>query len=204
MIKNYIFDFGNVLGQFDPEAMTARYISDPKIAEAVCPVAYDRLYWDKLDDGSITDEEIRQDILRRLPQDLAEAAWYAYENWITAMPPVPGMEALVRDIKAAGGKVYLLSNISIGFAQNYHRCPWISDLFSLFDALVFSGPVGLVKPNKEIFDHLLSTYDLDPAQCIFIDDRKENIDGAAAAGIAGYLFDGNADALRKALGMGKG
>ena len=201
MPKNYIFDFGNVLGQFDPEAMTARYIEDPQIAQAVCPVAYDRLYWDKLDDGTITDEEIRQDIFRRLPPNLAQAAWYAYENWITAMPPVPGMENLVHDIKSQGGHLYLLSNISIGFAEKYDRCPWIASLFSLFDGLVFSGPIGLAKPQQEIFHHLLNQYSLIPGDCIFIDDRLENIAAAETVGIKGYLFDGNAEALRQALNI---
>ena len=201
MTKNYIFDFGNVLGQFDPEAMTARYISDPQVATVVCPVAYDRLYWDKLDDGTITDEEIRQDIFRRLPPELAEAAWYAYDNWITAMPPVTGMEALLNDIKAAGGKLYLLSNISIGFAENYRRCQWIANLFALFDGLVFSGSVGLVKPQQEIFHLLLNQYSLNPADCVFIDDRLENIAAGETVGIKGYLFDGNAETLRQALNI---
>ena len=50
MIRNYIFDFGNVLGRFDPKSMTAVCVPDPQIAEAVYPVAYDRLYWDYVSD----------------------------------------------------------------------------------------------------------------------------------------------------------
>ena len=201
MICNYIFDFGNVLARFDPESMTAACISDPEIVRKVYPVAYDRLYWDRLDAGTITDEELHDQFFQRLPVDLAQAAWTAYNGWIGAMPPIAGMEALVQDIKACGGKVYLISNISKGFAENYHTVPWIRDLLSQFDGLVFSGVVGLVKPEKEIFSYLLDTYSLDPAECIFIDDRAENITACEACGIGGYLFDGSAERLRNYLNI---
>lgn len=200
-MRNYIFDFGNVLGRFDPEAMTAACIPDPEIVRAVYPVAYDRLYWDRLDAGTITDEELHGHFFKRLPQDLAEAAWKAYKGWIGAMLPIAGMEALVQDIKASGGRVYLISNISKGFAENYHGVPWIRNLLSQFDGLVFSGVVGLVKPQKEIFTYLLDTYALDPEECIFIDDRAENTTACQLCGIAGYLFDGDVEKLRSYLSI---
>lgn len=199
MIRNYIFDFGNVLGQFDPKSMTAVCVPDPQIAEAVYPVAYDRLYWDRLDAGTISDEELRTHFFHRLPEPLAQAAWTAYEGWIGAMPPIAGMESLISDIKANSGRVYLISNISKGFAENYHSVPWIRDLLSQFDGLVFSGVVGLVKPNADIFEYLLNTYHLAPSECIFIDDRMENIDGCQRCGIEGYLFDGDTESLRSYL-----
>ena len=50
----------------------------------------------------------------------------------------------------------------------------------------------MVKPNKEIFEHLLGKYNLNADECLFIDDSEKNIEGAKALGINGYLFDGNA------------
>lgn len=201
MLHNYIFDFGNVLGRFDPQSMTAACVSDPETVRKVYPVAYDRLYWDRLDAGTITEEELQEQFFLRLSPELAQAAWQAYEGWIGAMPPIPGMEVLISDIKKNGGRVYLLSNISKGFAENYHSVPWIRDLLSNFDGLVFSGVVGLVKPQKDIFSYLLNTYCLDPAECIFIDDRAENIEACQSCGIDGYLFDGNAEKLRSYLSI---
>ena len=64
-----------------------------------------------------------------------------------------------------------------------------------FDGLVMSGPLGIVKPSHAIYRYLLDTYGLDPATCVFVDDRAENIAGAERAGIAGYLFDGDASRL---------
>lgn len=201
MIRNYIFDFGNVLARFSPEEMTAAYIHDPADAALAHGVIFDRLYWDRLDDGTITDDEVLTGIRSRLPACLHKNACCVYRDWIELLPPIPGMQALVRDIKTAGGKLYILSNISIGFAEGYTRNPWVEELFSLFDGLVFSAPIGITKPHREIFAHLLDRFGCRADECIFIDDSPKNIAGCEAAGIRGYLFDGDADKLRAFLGF---
>lgn len=200
MIKNYVFDFGNVLAHFDKYDLTAAHISDPETAATVSEVVFDRLYFDKLDNGTITDDEVKTEVCKRLPPDLHDVARTVYDKWVVSMPPIDGMPELIADIKAKGAKLYLLSNISVGFAKRYHECPWIKELFSLFDGLVFSGPIGMTKPNRDIFEYLLEKYSLDAKECIFIDDSELNINGAKAAGLNTYRFDGNADKLREYLG----
>lgn len=197
MIKNYIFDFGWVLVQFDIDYMTRKYIKDENDCKMASEVIFDRLYWDELDAGTITDEEVKTEIKKRLPERLWENACKAYDNWFFNLPFIDGMVDLVKDIKAKGGKLFILSNISHGFAQGYKNVPQINELFSLFDGLVFSAPTGLAKPTAEIFEHLLSTYSLDRNETMFIDDSQKNIDGAKAVGITGYLFDGDANKLRQ-------
>lgn len=200
-IRNYIFDLGKVLVHYDPLFMTSAYISDPNDAQLVSSVIFDRLYWDPLDDGTITDEALKMASHDRLPPHLRDLADAAYDNWFFHLPFIEGMPELVADIKKSGAKVYLLSNVSIGFAEQYHRVPQFVDLFSRFDGLVFSGPLGIIKPNAEIFHHLLNRYDLQADECIFIDDNEKNIAGAESVGIHGYLFDGDAEMLRKSLGF---
>ncbi len=201
MIKNYIFDFGNVLARFNPDELTSIYIENEAYRKTVSEIVFDRLYWDRLDDGSITDDEVKEAFCKRLPKELHESACLVYDGWIGLKTPIDGMQKLVADIKAQGGKLFLLSNISIGFANNYHKNAWVNNLFSLFDGLVFSGPIGIVKPDREIFEYLLNNYYLKAEECIFIDDSPKNINGAEKVGIKGYLFDGNADKLRKALNI---
>jgi len=202
MITNYIFDFGNVLGEFYPERFTARFVEDEEVRDTVSDVVFDRLYWDRLDDGSITDEEVKEGIRSRLGE-LGELGCRVYDSWVTNLTPVPGMEKLVEDLSKTEAKIYLLSNISTGFAESYHQNPWIEELFSLFDGLVFSGVVEMVKPNKEIFEYILRTFDLKGEECLFIDDNSGNIRGAASVGIKGYLFDGDAEKLREFLNLKK-
>ena len=199
MYKNIIFDFGNVLAEFYPEKLTGACVSDEQSIKLISEVVFDRLYWNKLDDGTITDDEVKTAICSRLPDSLHDLAVCVYDRWVKNLTPVKGMCKLVKDLKKAGAKLFLISNISIGFAESYPSVPWIAELFSEFDGLVFSGPLHLTKPGKEIFEYMLNTYNLNKEDCIFIDDSSINIDGAKNAGIFGYLFDGDSVKLRKFL-----
>lgn len=191
MIKNYIFDFGQVIVKFDTEYMTSVYVNDYEKVKMVEVVVFDRLYWDKLDAGTISDEEVKQGICNRLPENLRQIACEVYDNWYRNLLFIEGMPELLKDIKSNGGKLYLLSNISIGFAENYSSVPEIKEVLDMFDGLVFSGPIGITKPDKEIFEYLLNKYDLKAEDSIFIDDNINNILGAESAGIKGYLFNGD-------------
>ncbi len=197
--KNYIFDFGNVLVHYVPEWIARPYLPDEAERAQVSAVVFDRLYCDKLDAGTLTEKQAREAFRARLPEHLYEKACAVQAHWVENMPPIEGMKELVQAIKARGGKLYLLSNISVEFTERYEAVPHIKEVLALFDGLVFSGPIRMVKPKKEIFHHLLERFDLRAEDCIFIDDSPMNIQGAKECGIAGYLFDGDAEKLRKYL-----
>lgn len=199
MYKNYIFDFGQVIVKFEPEIMTEKYINNSNDKKAVEDIIFDRLYWDRLDEGTITDNKVKEGICSRLPERLHKSAVQVYDNWYYNLPFIDGMPELIREIKQKGGKIFLLSNISIGFAENYKNVPEIKQLFDMFDGLVFSGPIGIVKPNKEIFEHLLLKYNLKAEESVFIDDNKNNINGAKKVGINAVLFEGDAKQLKSIL-----
>ncbi len=63
------------------------------------------------------------------------------------------------------------------------------EIFSLFDGIVTSGITGFKKPDKRIYEYLLNLHTLDPTTCIFLDDKKNNIDAAANLGMTGILCD---------------
>lgn len=191
MYKNIVFDFGQVLVKFDEAYMTRQYIKDENDAKLVQEVVFDRLYWDKLDAGTITDEEVMAGSRARLPERLWEDAEKVYFNWIYNIPEIPGMREILVKLKAEGKRLYLLSNICTYFAEHADEIP----ILKLLDGCVYSAVAGNVKPHREIFDHLCAKFSLDPAETIFVDDREVNIRGAENAGIAGYLFDGDAAKL---------
>ena len=201
MIQHYIFDFGNVLCEFDPEKLTEPFVSNEEEKNAISEVVFDRIYWDELDKGTITDEEVKAKICSRIGDKLGYKACQVYDNWVRTITPIDEMIHLVYELHKNGKKIYLLSNISIGFSKTYMEIDWIAKLFSCFDGLVFSGPVGIVKPSKEIFEYTINKFNIDPKKCLFVDDRTQNIEGAEAVGISGYLFDGNVQKLRKFLGL---
>lgn len=199
MFNNIVFDFGQVLVRFEPYYMTSVYIKDENDLKIVCDAVFDRKYWDRLDAGSITDDEVIKSFCARLPERLHDAATKVYTNWIYNIPVIKEMKELIQRLKANGKRLFLLSNISIGFAERYTEVPQIFELLNVFDGLVFSGPIGMTKPNKEIFEYLLEKYGLNAEECIFIDDIEKNICGAEKCGIKGYLFDGDSKKLENIL-----
>ncbi len=192
MIKNLIFDFGQVMIKYQPTLMAAKYFDSEEDERKVCEVLFDRLYWDRLDDGSITDGEIIEAAKARLPERFHAVLPTVYYNWIYNLPEVEGMNALVADARNKwGAKIYLLSNISEYFADN------ASEIRALrhFDKCFFSAKMGLTKPDPEIFLTVCRDVGIKPEETLFIDDSEKNIKGAKRAGLRAYLFDGNVRAL---------
>ena len=192
-IKNVIFDFGQVLVHFEPSYMVGAYVSDNDDKVLLEEVVFDRLYWDKLDKGTISNEETMSLIKERLPERLWNVADKIYYNWIYNIPEIDGMSELLSHLKNEHGvRLFLLSNISNYFASHSMEIPILKKL----DGLVMSAPIGIVKPSYEIFDHICKKYDIVPNEAIFVDDRVDNIEGAIAYGINGYVFDGDSEKLK--------
>lgn len=196
MIKNVVFDFGQVMVHFEPSYMVGRYVTDKSDAAILEEVIFDRLYWDKLDAGTISDEEVITACYARLPKRLHRYVPEIYYNWIYNIPEIEGMGALVDHIKEKYGvRVFLLSNICTYFARHADEI----SVLSKFDGCVFSAVCGSVKPSREIFDHLCTSFEISADETVFIDDNEKNIAGARSFGILGYLFDGEPEKLRKYL-----
>ena len=103
------------------------------------------------------------------------------ENFVKTRQLVDEGVRFVKECKQAGHNLYILSNWdSESFALLAQEYP---DFFNLFDGIVISGKVGLVKPDPAIFEYILNKYDLEPSDTVFIDDQQENIDAAQAMGI---------------------
>ena len=195
-MKNVVFDFGQVLVRFEPSYMVGQYVSDPDDARLLEAVIFDRLYWDRLDSGTITDLETVDAIKTRIPERLFDVAEEIYYNWIYNLPEIEGMRELIIHIKEKFGvSVFLLSNISEYFAQHSGEIP----ILKLVDKCIFSAVCGKEKPNVDIYEYLCEECNIDPRETIFIDDRKTNTDAAETIGIVGYVFDGDAQKLRSYL-----
>ena len=132
---------------------------------------------------------------KRLPKRLWTVVEQSYYNWIYRLPEIDGMRALVEKLKNKGVKLYVLSNISVYFANRYKEIP----ILQLFDGWVFSGVIQTVKPSRGIFNHLFEKYAIQADESVFIDDAQRNIDGAKAVGLTTYLFDGDAKRLDEYL-----
>lgn len=193
MIKNVVFDYGNVMIRFEPSYMVGRYVNDKDDIKLLSEVIFDRLYWDALDDGSITDEEIIEAVKKRIPERLWSVSEKIYYNWMYNLPEIDGMNELVRHVKCElGARVFLLSNISLYFAAHAHE----KRELDIFEKCIFSAVAGHIKPSREMFAYLCRECGIKPEETLFVDDSEKNIKGAEAFGIKGYLFDGDSARLK--------
>ncbi len=196
MIRNLVFDLGQVIFSFKRKYMVEKYVTDPEDSALLQSVVFDRTYWDRLDEGTLTDTEALRMILQRLPDRLHDTAEKIYYNWIYNIPEIEGMVDLVREMKNRFGvRTFVLSNMPKHFVDHRAEMPFLDE----FEELVFSSVCGLTKPNKEIFDYLCRECRIVPEETLFIDDRQINVDAAEAFGIKGYRFNGEAAPLREYL-----
>lgn len=199
MFSNIIFDLGNVLFRFREEELTRLAIGDHPEKAQIARAVFDREIWDRLDDGSMDDSEAKNAICSKLPESLREAACLVFDGWVENMPPIDGMRALLEELSHLPCRLFLISNISHGFVEQYPSIPPIAETLAYFERCYFSASLRTVKPDPRIFQRVLEENSLDPADCVFIDDSMINIRGAEEVGIHGYLFDGDASKLKSFL-----
>lgn len=195
MIKNVIFDFGQVLIRFVPYDIASCYVENEADRRLLEEVVFDRKYWARQDAGTITNEEMIQAVCLDLPERLHKVAADIVETWIYHLPPIPGMEELLVELREKGKRLYLLSNIGKTFITHKDEFP----ILNRFDGCLYSADVGVIKPAREIFECLCKTYGLDPAECIFIDDNADNVAAAKSFGIDALQFFGDAEELKARL-----
>lgn len=196
MIRNVIFDFGQVLIRFDGREITGFTVSDEVEAKQVADVFFDRQYWDKIDTGELTGETLIEAAKTRLPAQFHGYLPEIFYTWIYRVPYIEGMHDVVAGLRSKGIRLFLLSNAGHYLAAHH-------DHFSIldgFEACLFSAPLGMLKPDERIYRHICDTYRLVPEETLFIDDNAANVAGARAAGLRAYQFDGNAKKLQAFLG----
>ncbi len=101
---------------------------------------------------------------------------------------IDGTVSTIHELKNAGYKVYLLSNTNLETYETFEKWKPLADVFCCFDGLVLSFKEGCIKPEPEIYQTLLRRYHLDPHQCLFVDDKRANVEAAKKCGIDGIIF----------------
>ena len=194
MSAELIFDFGGVLVDWDPRTVYVPYFGDAAKAEwflsEIC--TYD---WNAQVDAGLTTAEITEARVAEFPEWEKEIRLY-YDRWIDMLRgEIPGILSLVRDYKERGCRIWGLTNWSSElFPIVRDRFP----VFKLMDGIVVSGQEKVIKPHPELYRILLDRYGLKAEECIFIDDKADNVAGAEAVGIRGVLFEGE-KSLREKL-----
>lgn len=184
MLMNFVFDIGNVILNFDPKKFLYTLTENEQDADALYETIFASKEWIMLDKGTITPEGARRRFVKSRPE-LESLINAVMENWVEMLTPVEETIDFLKEVREQGHSLYFLSNFHKSAADYVKRK---YDFFDNFDGGVFSFEVKKVKPSSEIFERLLEKYELKAADCIFIDDVKENVETAEEMGMRGLQF----------------
>jgi HAD superfamily hydrolase (TIGR01509 family) len=190
-MQNIIFDFGNVLVEFDPHKLyDSVFGGDIVKAEWFHHNITIPSFYDRIDRGDDFAQCIR-DLQDLHPDYVKEIGLYDSRYHDMVGDAIPGMTELLTDLKAHGYGLYGLTNWSYKVYAVMKRIP----IFSLLNGCVISSEEHLIKPDIRIYQRLVDKYHLLPSDCIFIDDKQVNVDSANVCGMHSLLFT-NSDKLR--------
>lgn len=196
MIKNIVFDMGQVMISFDPNRFLDRAgINDPADRKLIMNELFLSVEWAQMDEGRLTEETAEPLVLARIPERLKEPVRDLLYSWPFPREPVSGMEDLVRRLKEAGYGIWLLSNASKMQPRYWQEVP----ASRYFDGSLISCDVKVVKPCREIYRIFIDKFSLKAEECLFIDDAPANVAGAIACGWQGIVFHGDESELERKM-----
>lgn len=188
MIKNIVFDIGNVLVDFRWRSLMEDLQIPEETQKRFEKTVFGSPWWGELDHGIYEEAEILTHF-REDNKDHLDAFNLVWDNRDKLVAPYAYAVQWIERLKKAGFKVYLLSNYPRDVFTLHTECGCFPFLDKV-DGKVVSGFVKMVKPNADIYEHLLREYGLQAKECVFIDDREENVEAARALGMKGIVFAG--------------
>ncbi|MBR6850495.1 MAG: HAD family phosphatase [Lachnospiraceae bacterium] len=195
MIRNIVFDIGNVLAAFRWEDYIRYDLGYP---EEIAKVFGERFIvhplWDEFDLGVRETNDIIADMKATVPEYRDEVNVF-FERIADIVETYPYSRKWIGELKDSGYRVYLLSNYPRETFRLHERLKF--DFTDLVDGKVVSGFERMSKPDPRIYRLLLDRYRLKAEECVFLDDRQVNIDTAIRLGMQGILFTGYENAKPK-------
>ena len=184
MIKNLIFDFGKVLVDYDFKAFFRKYIPNTERCQAFTPVLYNEELQQMLDREERPFDVITEEWIENHKEFEHEIRYFNEHYPEIVTNEVEGMYELLTQLKAEGYKLYGLTNWCSKVYLTMAQFP----IFKLLDGQIISSEEKVIKPEPEIYQSLFDKFNLKPEECIFADDRAENIEGGSRLGMDGIVF----------------
>ncbi|MDH6367923.1 epoxide hydrolase-like predicted phosphatase [Breznakia sp. PH1-1] len=187
MIKNIVFDIGNVVLGFKP----IEYFSMYENGEYVCRQIFQCPLWKEYDRGTVKLAEIEAQVTTEMPQFI-DLVHEILDKWMDVLVPLETL-SYIDVLKSLGYRIFLLSNLS------YDAAVYIEenvDLFQKVDGYVLSCNEKVIKPEVEIYETLFRRFNIKAEESIFLDDLEANIEGAKALGMDGIVVNSPSQALQ--------
>lgn len=184
VVKNIIFDIGNVLVAFGYEAYFKKFGIEGDMLKRIIRATVGNEAWNEIDRGVLTEEDVLNEFIKFDPE-IEKELRMVYEDFNGLLVQFDYTRDWIRELKAAGYKVFCLSNMS---TKALRECAEVFDFISDLDGHVYSCDVKLCKPDREIYELIMEKYSLVPEETVFVDDLAVNVDAAKACGMKGIVF----------------
>jgi 2-haloacid dehalogenase len=183
-IDAVVFDIGGVLLDWNPRYLYRSLIDDEDAMEAflneICT-----LEWHAAHDRGTPFAHSCAELAARHP-DQAELIWaWARRSEEMVAGPIAGTVEILGELQRAGVPCYALTNME---AETYPLRVRRFAFMRSFRGTVVSSHEGVIKPDPEILQILLTRFRLDPARTVFIDDAQRNVEAAARLGVRAVRF----------------
>ena len=192
MIRNIVFDIGNVLVDYCWQDHIAHYGFTGEKADRIARAMMLGPDWKELDRGVLSGEEFRQLLTGKAPE-LEQEILLLMSDLSTLVQRREGSIPWIQDLKARGYRTYYLSNY--GEQVRYDTAASL-DFMKEMDGGIMSYEVHQIKPDEKIYCMLLDRYHLKAEESIFLDDTKINVDAALGVGMQGLLVESQEQAIR--------
>jgi len=194
---NIVFDLGGVVFNWQPDAIIKGVFEDLETQDLVRTEVLEHSDWVELDRGTISLEQAidRGATRTGLPSKDIERLLNAVPWFLT---PIDETIELIRHLRNTSNRLFVLSNMHLASIAHLEQR---YDIWEMFDGIVISSRIQKVKPEIDIYEHLLNLYQLKPAETIFIDDMQENLAAASSIGIQTIRFVDSAQCRRALVGL---
>ena len=181
---NIIFDLGGVVFNWNPQELINDVFSDESLRVKISKDLYEHSDWLDMDRGTLSFEDVAERASERTGAP-ASSIMYLLNKVADVLTLKPDTLQFIEELHKKNYKLYVLSNMSGEVADQLEKK---YSFWNLFDGIVFSARIKLIKPSNEIYKYILNKYGLCPYDTVFFDDMQVNVEGAAKAGINAIQF----------------
>jgi FMN phosphatase YigB (HAD superfamily) len=192
--QKIIFDLGNVLLTFKPEKFLLKYTDNQEAINFFLNKITRSQIWIEMDRGTRTVESARIHFSEKYADEKSIIDFF-FDNWMDIFDTIQDNVKILEDLVKNGYDCYYLSNF---IREAYEFVIKKFEFFTLFKGGIISALVKMIKPERQIYLTLLKKYQLDPTQCIFIDDIMGFLRPAKKMGFKTIHYTSNCD-LRERL-----
>ena len=198
MIRNIIFDLGNVIINYNQEQIINNFTKKEEEIKYIYDEIFHAPEWELMDLGNITNDEATEVINKRNEFKYQKLTDNFLHEWYKKQEINRDIVEIAKKLKKNGYKLFVLSNMA-NLTYEYFKN---DEFFSLCTGIIISAHEHLIKPDEKVFRLLLDRYKLNAEECLFIDDdpSEENYKTANEIGIKGRrIVPNQAEDVRKLL-----